>query len=124
METFPYTIEYYLTEKGEKPFGNWLDGLRDIAARNTVRIRLDRVRLGNLGDNRTVGNGIYELKIDHGPGYLVYFALDGKAIVLLLIGGDKSSQRKDIAKAQEYWLDHTRRKKDEKKDKHVSGRSH
>jgi len=124
METFPYTIEYYLTEKGEKPFRNWLDGLRDIAARNTVRIRLDRVRMGNFGDNRPIGNSVYELKIDHGPGYRVYFALDGKAIVLLLIGGDKSSQGKDIAKAQEYWLDHTRRKKDEKKDKHVSGRPH
>jgi len=116
MKTFPYTIDYYLTEKGEKPFRKWLDGLRDISARNTIRIRLDRVRLGNLGDNRTVGKGVYELKVNHGPGYRVYYARDGKAIVLLLIGGDKSSQGKDIATAQEYWLDHTRRKKDEKKN--------
>jgi len=124
MESFPYTIEYYLTKKGEKPFRKWLDGLKDITARNKIRIRLDRVRLGNFGDNRPVSKGVYELKIDHGPGYRLYYALDGKAIVLLLIGGDKSSQGKDIAKAHEYWTDHIRRKENEKKDKHVSGRSH
>lgn len=124
MEIYPYTIDYYLTEKGEKPFKKWLDGLKDISARNTIRIRLDRVRLGNFGDNRPVGKGVFELKVDHGPGYRVYYAIEGKAVVLLLIGGDKSSQRKDIEKAQEYWLDHKRRKKDEKKNKHVSGRPH
>lgn len=111
MEIYPYIIDYYLTEKGEKPFKKWLDGLKDISARNTIRIRLDRVRLGNFGDNHPVGKGVSELKIDHGPGYRVYYAIERKAVVLLLIGGDKSSQRKDIEKAQEYWLDHKRRKK-------------
>ena len=122
METFPYTIEYYITGRGEKPFKKWLDGLEDIYARNTVRIRLDRVRLGNFGDIRPVGEGVYELRIDYGPGYRVYYAREGKAVVLLLLGGDKSSQRKDIAKAREYWMDHLRRKKNEKKDKHISRR--
>jgi putative addiction module killer protein len=71
VETFPYSISYYLTEAGGKPFKAWLDGLKDIVARQKVRIRLDRVRLGNLGKNRSVGKGVYELKIDYGPGYRV-----------------------------------------------------
>ncbi len=71
MEVFPYTIEYYLTEKGEKPFKEWLDRLKDISARQKVRIRLDRVRLGSLGKNRSLGEGIFELKVDYDPGYRV-----------------------------------------------------
>ncbi len=111
VESFPYTLEYYLTEAGEKPFKEWLDGLKDIMARQKVRIRLDRIRLGNLGKNRSVGEGVYELKIDYGPGYRVYYGLDKKTVVLLLLGGDKSSQKKDITQARSYWEDHKRRKK-------------
>lgn len=111
MESFPYTIAYYLTETGGKPFKEWLDGLKDISARQKVRIRLDRVRLGNLGRNRSVGEGVYELKIDYGPGYRVYYAIEKKASILLLIGGDKSSQDRDIALARKYWQDHKRRRK-------------
>lgn len=110
MESFPYTISYYLTEAGGKPFKEWLDGLKDFVARQKVRIRLDRVRLGNLGKNRSVGEGVYELKIDYGPGYRVYYGLDNKTFILLLLGGDKSSQKKDITRARMYWEDHTRRK--------------
>jgi len=109
VETFPYTIAYYLTEKEDKPFKEWLDALKDITARQKVRIRLDRVRLGNLAKNRSVGNGVYELKIDYGPGYRVYHGIDKKTIVLLLLGGDKSSQKKDIAQASKYWEDYRRR---------------
>jgi len=72
VDAFPYTISYYLTAAGGKPFKEWLDGLKDVAARQKVRIRLDRVRLGNIGKNRSVGEGVYELKIDYGPGYRVY----------------------------------------------------
>jgi putative addiction module killer protein len=109
VEAFSYTISYYLTEVGEKPFKEWLDNLKDIAARQKVRIRLDRVRLGNLCKNRSVGEGVYELKIDCGPGYRVYYGLDKKTVVLLLLGGDKSSQKKDITQARIYWEDHKRR---------------
>lgn len=109
METYPYTIEYYLTESGGKPFKEWLDGLRDITARQKVRIRLDRVRLGNLGKNRSIGEGAYELKIDYGPGYRAYYGFDKKTVVLLLLGGDKSSQKKDITQARKYWEDYKRR---------------
>ena len=109
METYPYTIAYYLTETNRKPFKEWLDGLKDITARQKIRIRLDRIRLGNLGNNRFVGGGVYELKIDYGPGYRVYYALDGKTVVLLLLGGVKSTQDKDIVLAKKYWEDHKRR---------------
>jgi putative addiction module killer protein len=110
VEAFLYTISYYLTEAGEKPFKEWIDGLKDIVARQKVRIRLDRVRLGNLGKNRSVGEGVYELKVDYGPGYRVYYGLDKKTVVLLLLGGDKSSQKKDITQARTYLEDHKRRK--------------
>ena len=109
METYPYIIAYYLTETSRKPFKEWLDGLKDITARQKIRIRLDRIRLGNLGNNRFVGGGVYELKIDYGPGYRVYYALDGKTVVLLLLGGVKSTQDKDIVLAKEYWTDYKRR---------------
>lgn len=108
METYPYSIEYYLTATNKKPFKEWLDSV-DIGARAKIRIRLDRVRLGNLGRNRSVGEGVYELKIDHGPGYRVYYALNGKTVVLLLLGGDKSTQKKDIVQAKAYWQDHKER---------------
>jgi putative addiction module killer protein len=110
VESFPYTISYYLAEAGRKPFKEWLDGLRDIVARQKIRIRLDRVRLGNLGKNRSVGDGVYELKIDYGPGYRVYYGLERKTVVLLSLGGDKSSQKKDITQARIYWEEHKRRR--------------
>lgn len=112
VQAFPYSVEYYLTPDGRKPFKEWLDGLRDRTVRQKVRIRLDRVRLGSLGRNRSVGEGVYELKIDYGPGYRVYYGFEGKTIILLLLGGDKSSQGKDIVRAQSYWNDHKRRRKD------------
>jgi putative addiction module killer protein len=113
VDGFPYTISYYLTETGGKPFKDWLDGLKDIVARQKIRIRLDRVRIGNLGKNRSVGEGVYELKIDYGPGYRVYYGLERKTVVLLLLGGDKSSQKNDIAQARVYWQDYKRRSSDE-----------
>jgi len=112
MPTYPYEIDYYVTEQGGKPFKEWLEGLRDVQGRARIRVRLDRFRLGNPGDHRSVGAGVQELRIDFGPGYRVYFGLEGKRLVLLLLGGDKSSQSRDIAKAREYWQDHQRRSAD------------
>ena len=111
MEPFFHTIVYYLTETGRKPFKDWLDGLKDVTARAKIRVRLDRVRLGLLGDNRFVGEGVYELKVNYGPGYRVYYAYEGNNVILLLLGGDKSRQEKDIAQAKAYWQDHQRRLK-------------
>jgi putative addiction module killer protein len=86
--------------------------LRDVQGRARIRVRLDRVRLGNLGDHRSVGAGVQELRIDYGPGYRVYFGTEGQRVVLLLLGGDKSSQPRDIARAREFWQDHQRRSAD------------
>ena len=89
--------------QGEKrPFHDWLHSLRDIQARARIRTRLDRLALGNMGNHRVLDGGVYELKIDWGPGYRVYFGKVGNTIVLLLCGGDKSTQQKDIATAKAY----------------------
>ncbi|WP_165062947.1 type II toxin-antitoxin system RelE/ParE family toxin [Adlercreutzia sp. ZJ154] len=82
-------------------FVKWLKRLKDIDARARINVRLKRIELtGNLGDAKSVGDGVYELRIDYGPGYRVYYSQRGKELLLLLIGGDKSSQQKDIEKAK------------------------
>lgn len=88
--------------------------MNDYAAQARVLVRLERVRLGSLGDWKSVGEGVQELRIDAGPGYRVYFGQDGKWIVILLCGGKKATQRKDIADAKRYWQDY-RSGKDAKK---------
>ncbi len=110
MRTYPFQLEYYVRDDGKIPFKEWLDDLKDVAARAKIRVRLDRVRLGNLGDSRSVGAGVNELRIDYGPGYRVYFARAGKRIILLLLGGDKSSQVKDFDRAKLFLKDWKGRK--------------
>ena len=82
-------------------FREWVDRLRDQAGRARILVRVDRLIHGNPGDHRNLQGGVSELKIDFGPGYRVYYTQRGVQLLLLLIGGDKSSQAKDIAKAQE-----------------------
>lgn len=106
MEAKPRELVIYQTATGGAPFEDWLNGLRDVQGRAIVRKRLNRVRLGNLGDAKPVGEGVFELRIDFGPGYRVYFGEDKGELVVLLCGGDKSTQSKDIKKAQEYWRDY------------------
>ena len=77
-------------------FARWLDGLRDVRARARVQVRIERLAAGNPGDIRPVGGGVSELRIDYGPGYRVYFKYVGREIVILLAGGDKSTQSADI----------------------------
>ncbi len=101
----PRTLVIYRTQTGTAPFEDWLNGLLDIQTRAIIRKRLNRIRLGNFGDSKSVGKGIFELKIDFGPGYRIYFAEQNKFIVVLLCGGAKSTQQRDIQKAQSYWLD-------------------
>ncbi len=106
MEVRPREIESYVTANDRVPFLEWLNSLKDVQGKAKIKERLKRVRLGNLGDYRSVGEGVFELRINYGPGYRVYFGQVGEIIVLLLCGGDKSSQEKDIRKAQEYWIDY------------------
>ena len=109
MEATPKELQIYVTKDGRAPFSEWLASLRDIKARAKIRVRLDRVGLGNLGDCHGVGDGVQELRIDYGPGYRVYFGQVGSAIVLLLCGGDKSTQTKDIEQAKCFWSEYRRR---------------
>ena len=101
----------YLTEDGENPFHDWVNSLNDRAARARIRVRLNRVRLGNFGDCKSVGKGVNELRVDYGPGYRVYYGKSKTTIVILLCGGSKKSQSKDIQLAQAYWADYKRRTK-------------
>ena len=80
-------------------FAKWLRGLRDRSARVRIQARIDRFAMGNAGDVRSVGGGVSEMRIDFGPGYRVYFVWRGSELVILLAGGNKSSQPKDIEKA-------------------------
>jgi putative addiction module killer protein len=102
-------IHYYQTSTGEQPFVAWLEGLKDRQARARIEARLARVAVGNLGDVEPAGEGVMELRIDWGPGYRVYFARVGQVIVLLLCGGDKRTQQRDINRAKGYFEDYKAR---------------
>ena len=95
-------VREYLDDGGRSPFRDWLVKL-DQTVRARVQARILRFELGNLGDHKQVGGGVWEARLDFGPGYRIYFGRSGREIVLLLLGGDKSSQRKDINRAKEYW---------------------
>jgi putative addiction module killer protein len=81
-------------------FAKWLSGLRDVRAKARILARLDSARLGNLGDVVSIGGGVSEIRVDVGAGYRVYFTRRGRVVVILLCGGDKSTQTKDIARAK------------------------
>lgn len=81
-------------------YQKWFDGLKDIGASTRILVRIRRLSLGNFGDAKPVGDGVSELRIDHGPGYRIYFSQRGSVLVLLLYGGSKKSQDRDIAKAK------------------------
>lgn len=81
-------------------FADWLGALRDATAKARILQRIDRLRLGNAGDTKPVGEGISEMRVDHGPGFRIYFRRSGEQIVVLLCGGDKSTQDRDIVKAR------------------------
>lgn len=100
----------YESQSGKVPFEEWLEDLKDKKGRAKIRVQLDRLAQGNMGKCASIGKGVFELKVNFGPGYRIYFGQDGKRLIILLCGGDKSTQRKDIQKAQEYWTDYSRRK--------------
>ncbi len=112
MEAQEKTILTYVKADGNAPFNDWLEALRERKARAIIRTRINRVRLGNLGDCKSLGEGVSELRIKFGAGYRVYFGQEGDTIIILLSGGDKSSQDKDIKQAKKYWKDYQRRGND------------
>lgn len=104
-----YEPRNYVDQMGRKPFARWFDRLDAIAAAK-VTTAIARMELGNFSNAKGVGAGVQECKIDFGPGYRIYFALDGQRLIILLCGGTKKRQDEDIKKAQEYWADYKRRK--------------
>lgn len=102
-------LRRYITASGRDVIGQWLASLADARARAKIAARLARVQAGNFGDCKPVGEGVWELRVDWGPGYRVYYARAGRSVVLLLHGGDKRTQTADIETALEYWKDYKRR---------------
>lgn len=114
VEVTPRTLIIYETTDGKHPFRDWLKSLRDKIIVARIRSRLERVEQGNFGDCKPVGSGVSELRLAFGSGFRIYFGQDGDQVVVLLIGGDKSTQEKDIQLAHEYWADYARRTQNEK----------
>ncbi len=99
----------YLTASGRDVVREWLDRLGDPKAAARIVMRIDRLAGGNFGDCKPLREGVWELRIDYGPGYRVYYAMDGLECVLLLCGGDKRKQGADIDRAVSYWRDYRKR---------------
>lgn len=95
-------VVHYVAEDGTDYFGEWLQ-CQSSEVRARIQTRIDRVELGNFGDHKRVGRGVSELRIDFGPGYRVYYSSDGEELVILLAGGTKKRQARDIATAQAWW---------------------
>lgn len=106
MSDMDITVNEYIDKNGESPYEQWLVSLKDVKGKAAIISRVDRMELGNFGDSEPVGDGVSELRIHIGPGYRVYYARDGKTVYLLLCGGNKSTQKKDIKLAKEYWAKH------------------
>jgi putative addiction module killer protein len=99
----PKEVVAFRAPEGQVPFEEWLDDLDDKRAVARILARLARVRQGNLVDCKPVGEGVSELRVDCGPGYRVYFGQNGRTLVVLLCGGDKRSQDRDVRLAKQFW---------------------
>lgn len=98
-------IRHYIDGSGRDHFAEWRMKVRDIKARIAIDRRIMRMELGNFGDHKPIRDGVWELRVDVGPGYRVYYAKMASTIILLLCGGDKRRQSEDIERACEYWRD-------------------
>jgi len=100
-------IIFYSTLAGNEPYSDWEDGL-GTTTKAIIKTRVNRLRLGQFGDAKRItnGEGVWELRINYGPGYRIYFAKKGSTVVVLLMGGDKGTQMRDIARAKRYWTDY------------------
>lgn len=109
-----FFIDVYEADTGKLPYQEWENSL-SVKDRAIISTRLIRIRRGNFGDCKPIknGNGIYEFRIDFGPGYRIYYGIKGKRIILLLCGGDKGTQKRDIEKAKFFWDNYLESKKKE-----------
>lgn len=99
-------LKTYANARGYEPFADWLNNLKDKMGRKQILNRIGRLEAGNFGDCKFLGDGIWELRVFHGPGYRVYLGKEGEQVVILLCGGDKKTQSKDIERAKEYWKEY------------------
>ena len=104
-----HDIQSYQSPDGSEPYADWLARLVDRQAKARVLVRVQRMAAGNFGDCKPLDGGVWELRIDWGPGYRVYYAQSGKRLILLLTGGDKRKQQADIDAAVDYWNDWKRK---------------
>ena len=102
-------IREYVNRDGKAVFTEWREKLRDRHARKIIMVQTDRLEMGVTGNCKSLGDGLHELRIHYGPGYRIYFGNTGKHIILLLCGGNKGSQQRDIKRARQYWKDYRRR---------------
>ena len=102
----PRELQIYRDPNDQEPFTEWLKTLRDKRTRKRIQNYIARIESGNLGDHKSVGDGVFELRLDFGPGYRIYFREVDNTIILLLCGGDKSSQDRDIEQAKAYWQEY------------------
>jgi putative addiction module killer protein len=103
--TRTYKVREYIRSDGSSPYQEWLKTL-PVRIRARIEARVTRFELGNLGDCMSLGRGVFEARFHFGPGYRLYFGVRGRTVVILLCGGDKSTQSKDIYRAQEYWQEY------------------
>lgn len=103
MQVVTRDVRNYITPEGRNPFRQWVTGLSDKKARANIQRRIARLQEGNFGDSKRLNRDLYELRIDYGPGYRVYFGMFTSRIVILLCGGRKGTQQRDIGRAQNYW---------------------
>ena len=105
--TMAIVVREYVDRLGNSPFRDWLRKL-DVSVRARIQARIMRFETGNLGDHKLLGDGVWEARLQFGPGYRLYFGKSAQTLVLLLLGGDKGSQTKDIERAKAYWASCTK----------------
>ena len=102
-------VREYLTASGRNPYRDWISKVKDRMSAGIIQGRLARLEFGHLGDCKSIGKGVFELRIFHGPGYRIYFGWENDRIIILLAGGDKKTQPMDIKRAQKYWEEYRER---------------
>lgn len=105
-------IKIYKAQSGKEPFVDWLYSIKDNKIKNIILNRLNRIETGNIGNYKPLGDGINELKFKVGSGYRIYYAEEGNTIIILLCGGDKGTQSRDISKAKEFYKEYKESKND------------
>jgi putative addiction module killer protein len=99
------SVDYYKTPGGKEPAKEWLSSLKDVMTQAILYKRIRQAGLGQFGKSKNLGSGVWELKIDYGPGYRVYYGIEGDELILILMGGSKRTQASDIKKAKVYWIE-------------------